>query len=587
MRRFLHWTIPVVLLLGIIHSAWAVPPRQENLFQLQLDELRNDMELLADRVFGGGSRPDNWLGTTDFTADNMLADLWVDNEILADAVFGAGVRPAGWIGATSRNAELVARNLRHDLEIAADEWLGEGQRPEEWVGGPVLTRCSRTVMNTVYLLGEFYGVRPETPTEVVDYCGALVGEIEDSLVDQALGAQIEGEVTEENAPSLILAVRGDLERLADEVLGLNNRPPGWIDNTDIDSPTLAFDILADMEVLADIVLGRDIRPEDWIGQLRESQVATFRNLRHDLELLADAALEAGRRPNGWQGDTPIFTCQPIDQYLVFLVERAYGYDLPPEEADNYCEQVNEGVNLLVENPPDPQVAEATDEPDTQFMAESRNAFAYLDPAALEYMGVLPWGVEFRAWYRNFGESTMMFVSGVDFAVFIDRRWTTMSEDAFARLPTLDGVQPLTFCDAGWCNGPAPTPTPTGGGPLVDIITANTPPAPLPTPIDGTPGQQQLQLVNWNYIRVNYLLQRPENNAVQVTLEICREPSQIACEPVVFVFNNATGQAVQPISTFNGLNVYELPYGYSTNFTIEGTNFYSEDLWLDDPALSSP
>ena len=64
------------------------------------------------------------------------------------------------------------------------------------------------------------------------------------------------------------------------------------------------------------------------------------------------------------------------------------------------------------------------------MAESRNAFAYDDSGATVYFGVLPWGTEFRAWYRNFGESTMMFVSGDEFAIFIDRRWTTMDEDTF-------------------------------------------------------------------------------------------------------------------------------------------------------------
>jgi hypothetical protein len=208
---------------------------------------------------------------------------------------------------------------------------------------------------------------------------------------------------------------------------------------------------------------------------------------------------------------------------------------------------------------------------------------------------MPGGTLFRAWYRNFGGSSMMFVSGEDFAVFIDRRWTDLDEDVFRRLPTTEGVRPLTFCDANWCNGPSPTPTPTGSGPLLEIIQANTPPAPIIAEV--TPGfVEEQSLVSWNNIRVNYLLQRPGvqcttsqtvAGCVQVSLEICIDPSQVVCEPVVSVLDAATGVAQPVVSQFNGLNVYELPYGYSTNFTIQASNFYSNDIWLNDPSLTEP
>ncbi len=583
----------LALLLGIILQITSVlmPVAQENIEQLELGQIRTDMETLADRVYGGGSRPEFWTGNLDTTSANMLADLWFDNEVLADAVFGSGTRPEEWIGATTNNARLVARNIRHDLELSADAWLGDGNRPDDWIGGVASYRCSRTLMNDLYVLDTVYNVRPTTSEAVVNYCASILIEIEESLIDQALGASAFSE-EEANAPSLILAVRGDLERLADELLGVNNRPPGWIDNTDINSPTLAEDIQIDMSVLADVVLGRDVRPPDWIGTVSESQLATFRTIRFDLELFADATLGEEVRPNGWQGNNPIFECNPALQYLIFLAESAFGYQAPApdtvSEDLDYCTVVRASVNDYVENPPVPEIVEgATEEPegDERFVAESRNAFAYLDVAATEYMGVLPWGIEFRAWYRNFNESNMMFVSGVDFALFIDRRWTTLPESTFATLPTLDGVRPLTFCDADWCNGPAPTPTPTGSGPLLEIINANTPPAPIPTgQAEGTPETGAQTPVSWNYIRVNYLLQRSEINAWQVALEICREPSQVVCEPVLSIFDNTTGQFVPIISTFNGLNVFELPYGYSTNYTIEGANFISQDIWLNDPSL---
>jgi hypothetical protein len=583
----------LLLLVGVALQVTGnlAPAAQENIEQLELGQIRTDMEILADRVFGGGSRPDFWTGNLDTTSPNMLADLWFDNEVLADAVFGSGTRPDGWIGATTNNPRLVARNIRHDLELSADAWLGAGSRPGDWVGGVPAYRCSRTVMNSLYILDFFYNTRPTTSEAVVDYCESVIIEIEEDLIDQALGAgALDAEET--NVPSLTLAVRGDLERLADELLGVNNRPPGWIDNTDINSPNLANDIQVDMSVLADVILGRGVRPPEWIGTLRESQLATFRSLRFDLELLADATLGEDVRPASWQGDDPIFACNPTVQYLVFLAEASLGYEIlaPETVSGDYCETLRTSVNDFVENPPLPEIVEGTEEPegDQRYIAESRNAFAYLDVAATEYMGVLPWGVEFRAWYRNFNESNMMFVSGSDFALFIDRRWTTMPESTFATLPTLDGVRPLTFCDANWCNGPAPTPTPTGSGPLLEIITANTPPAPIPTsPAEGTPETGAKVPVSWNYIRVNYLLQRSEINAWQVALEICRDPNQVVCEPVLSVFDNSTGQFVPIVSTFSGLNVFELPYGYSTNYTIEGANYISQDIWLNDPSLQSP
>jgi hypothetical protein len=202
-------------------------------------------------------------------------------------------------------------------------------------------------------------------------------------------------------------------------------------------------------------------------------------------------------------------------------------------------------------------------------------------AALQYMGVMPWDTEFRAWYRNFNESNMMFVSGENFALFIDRRFTTMEEEVFRTLPTLEGRKPLTFCDAGWCNGPGPTPTPTGSGPIIAIFEAATPPATVsPEQLE----EQGKRLVSWNNIRVGYLLDRPETRSVQVTLEICSDPNQIACEPVIRVYNNGTGIDLPVIQTFNGLNVYELLYGYSTNLIIEGTTLFSRDVFISDPTF---
>ena len=582
MKRTSRWLIPLVTLLLMVGWVMSSSLAQANLFQAFIQDVRNDMELLANRVFAG-TRPEAWTGNAVLDSPTVVADLWFDNELLADAVYGAGNRPQDWIGATSANAEIVTRNIRHDLEIAASQFLGVSIRPDGWIGAPPLFGCSRTTQNIILLLNTQFTIQLPDIEGVIDYCGTLETDIDNIYIPEILGV---GDVAPpQDVQGLIWGVRGDLERLANETQGLDNRPSGWIGNTNIDSPDLAPDLFSDLGRLADAILGNGNRPEGWSGLITESLTVSHRNLRSDLELLADATpnLGIGVRPSGWEGADPLILCSTNTQNLLVLLRQAFNYELDPAltaETANYCQLVTQIANDFTENPP----IEVVEAQDTRFVYEAANAFSYLDAAATQFMGPMPFGVEFRAWYRNFGGSSMMFVSGADFAVYIDRRWTTMPQEVFDTLPTLDGVIPLTFCDAVWCNGPRPTPTPTGRGPLADIINAATPPATIdPNAVQG----EGKQLVSWNHIRINYLLQRPEVGAAQVTLEICSDVSQINCEPVVNVFNNAVGTNVPVVSQFNGLNVYELPYGYSTNFVVEGLTLFSTDIWLSDPALLTP
>ena len=583
MRRLTCLIIGIIIVVGTVI---ADSPQQSNIFQAFLLDVRLDLELLADRVFGG-VRPDTWSGNADFTTQSFVADLWFDNEQVADAIFGEGIRPQEWIGATTRNPELISRNIRHDLEVNADNFLSPDNRPEGWIGAAPVYRCSRTLQNILYTLAIGFSIRPNTPDEVLDYCGAVSAEIEDELVPSIQGSNLEAT----DFQGLIWSVRGDLERLADETQGLGNRPPSWIGNTDLNSPDLTADTLSDMERLADTLLGQGVRPEGWNGTISSSISVSYRNLRQDLELLADAAPNIGEgvRPNGWQGTDTLVRCSADVQNLVLVLQQAYNFAIEDTIvfSAGFCTLVEAQANNFAENPP---VDLNIPEDDTGKTYESVYAFAYQDHAALEYMGIMPAGIKFRPWARNFSGSTMMVVSGDNFVLFVDRRWTTMPQEAFDRLPTLleeNGVLriPDTFCDAPWCNGPAPTPTPTGGGPLFDIVNDVTPPATLAA--GGSTGGTGKTQVSWNNIRVNYLLQRTDVGVAQVTLEICNDVNQLSCEPVFSIFDNNTGIAVSAISQFNGLNVYELPYGYSTNFLLESFSLFSNDIWLNDPTLLTP
>ncbi len=577
MKRFSLVMLIAVAALAAALGAVRAGPLAQDAAGVFLANARADLELLADAALGPGQRPDGWVGSADPNAPNASADLWFDTELLATALYSPQERPPGWIGATTARPDILVRNVRHDLELLADKQFG-AVRPPEWRGGPALNRCDRTVQNAVAMLVAATGAAISTPAGTPNFCQAVAAEVSDVQANRALA---------EN-PTLLaeltLAVRGDLERLADETLGLFTRPVGYRRNVDQASPTFNPDLFLDLELLADETLGRGERPPAWIGVIANDPVLFQRNTRHDLELLADQTLGPDVRPRGWQNADPLARCTPVVQNLVLFVEQAFAISPDLVAGADYCARAEAEANRIAENPP---VLDVVEEERGRFLAESEFAFAYLDAAATQYMGIMPGGTRFRAWYRNFvspdseSQSRMMFVSGEDFAVFVDRRWTTLPEEEFFSLPTLDGVRPLTFCDAGWCNGPAPTPTPTGSGPLELLLLQTTPAA--PPPIDGEIGGQRTQ-VSWNHIRVTYLQDNPQTRTAQVTLEICNETAQITCEPVIRVFDNALGAAKPVLSQFNGLNVFEFPYGYNTNLLIEGATLVSPDVWISDPTI---
>ncbi len=576
MRRYLIFAL---LLCLIATSISAAPIEQSNPFEQQVFDARADIEVLADAVLGSGIRPQAWTGNLELTSATMVSDVWYDNEQLADAVFGPGVRPPTWIGATVASAEVIVRNVRHDLELSADSFFGVGERPAEWRGTSGITRCSRTLQNTLVILDRFYGIRPTTPESALNYCLAVQAEIEDQLSNIVFGTpDANGNLP--NPIELLGAVRGDLERLADELLGLNTRPQGYSGDRNVQSATFIGDLVLDMGRLADDQLGAGNRPPGWIGATTNAPTTSYLNLRFDLELLADATLGINRRPTGWQGVNPYERCHPLLRSLTFLVEQSYQItltELDPNALD-YCAQLEEATNSIVENPP---VLDIVEEAVERWTASSNYAFSYLDVAATQYMGIMPGGIQFRAVYRNFGESNMMFVSGADFAVYVDWRFTTLPETSFRSLPALD-TQPIAYCDAGWCNGPGPTPTPTGFGPLVGVLIETTPVA---TPNIGEMAASK-QLVSWNYVRVTYIFDNLQARTAQVALEICAQAAQTAtaCEPVTSVFDNSVGAAKPVISQYNGLNVYEFRYGYTTNLVIEGETRYSNDVWISDPTI---
>jgi hypothetical protein len=567
-----------VFMMALAGYVWAAPARQISNIDSFVTNLRSDMEQLASAIFGGPTRPTGWIASISTSSPTYVSDLWFNNELLATELFGSEERPDNWIGVTAPNAGILLRNVRHDLEVAADAQFGRNTRPDVWLGADAIFRCDRALQNVVTLLGRAYDAEFQTLPSAVDYCRAVAIEAEEIVIQELLDSpDFQAQI-----PNLILAVRGDLERLADERLGLDQRPEGYFRNVDVNSPSFVSDLYLDLEALATTLLGSTERPEGWLGTVTQTLAVSYRNLRHDVELLADETLGVGTRPRGWQGTDKLATCNPSIQDLVLLAEREYAFSNTVDPtAVNYCEQVNNAASLLVETPPEDVVSDL-DGVEQRLLAESNFAFSYLDVSATQYMGIMPGGTRFRAWYRQFGESNMMFVSGDDFALFVDQRFTTLPLEVFDTLPTLEGVRPLTFCDANWCNGPGPTPTSTGSA-LALLLTT-----PLPTLAAGTEGEvveiEDKTQVSWNNIRVTYLADNAAARTAQVTLEICQDSAQTVCEPVLRVVDNATGAPKPVLSQSSGLNVFEFQYGYTSNLQIVGATLFSPDVWISDPTI---
>lgn len=586
MRQHLHqykwlWFCTVLLALPLTLAigarAIAAPnaqftdPLHETIF-----DTRADLELLAEQVFGI-SRPVGWTGNVSVETPSVTADLWVDNENLANEVFGADIRPDGWIGATVASAEILVRNVRHDLEMTANEVLSGTNRPTEWRGSPVpYVVCNRTLQNLLFVMNRFYSVTPTTPQSALNYCRTIEAEVEEELISIVFS------VSSAPTSQLLIATRADLDRLVDNIL--STRPQGYIGEGDRASTAYTADILLDLETFANATVGAGVRPPGWAATIPNSPELAYLALRRNLELLADTTIGVGTRPPEWQGSNALDRCEPTMRNLTILTQFNYPQFLIDQidvNAPDYCAQVFNAVNSFVENPPVLDVAEQEAEIQ-RFTTESNYAFTYLDVGATLYMGIMPPEIPFRAVYRNYGESTMMFVSGANFAVYVDRRYTDLPETTFRALPAFNGAEPVAFCDAYWCSGPGPTPTPTGSSPLLQVLFDTTPVAP--------PSQQELQttkqLVSWNYIRVTYITDDAATQTAQVTLEICPAPAadNVTCEAVVSVFDNSVGTQKQPISQFNGLNVYDFRYGYTQNIVIEATTRYANDLWISDPTI---
>jgi len=261
---------------------------------------------------------------------------------------------------------------------------------------------------------------------------------------------------EPNALALLTDARNDLDILASQNMG-GDRPVGWTGSKDITNIQLPILIRLDLELLAGQLMGPDQRPAGWFGAVPSTAYAIARDIRHDLELLADQFNPPNVRPPGWKGSDPVIRCDRSVQTLVFVLERTAGYKLTIDpltqdfcrmaelQATSYAE-----ANLLP-NAKAPKGSTSQVASNGAIQISSPYAVAFLDRFGRRPTGSIPVGEPITPIARSYTQfSKMMLVRGNGFEVFIDFSASTVSENQFAALPDVNSVGMQTTCTVSWC-----------------------------------------------------------------------------------------------------------------------------------------
>jgi hypothetical protein len=392
--------------------------------------------------------------------------------------------------------------------------------------------------------------------------------------------------------TILINARTDLEILANQQLG-SQRPDGWSGSLDVNNPQLAILIRLDLELLMARLVGLDNVPTGWFGAVPSTAYAIARDIRHDLELLTDVVLAPNVRPPGWAGGDPLMRCDRSTQNLVQLLARSGLYTpsvLPI--APNYCQQVALQVSQftevnLLERQSIPALAPASANPASADSAAAASAapasgsaattrdstgLAYLDRYATQRVGAIPPNVPFEPVARSYTQfSNMTLVRGANFEVFVDYKTTTISDDAFRRLPDVNTAGANTFCQADWCT---PVQQIAGMGSGGSRST-------------GSGGMQGKTLVNAGTNMIIYYDGEDQGGMTRVRMELCDKPTssgQAVCEPVTEVIL-PDGTSAPILATINGLPQFYVPYQYTTT-SARSRRYYTADLWINPPEARS-
>lgn len=587
-RAITFLVVLTVLMVGAVGVGLARPLAQDEVSTLLL-VARMDLETLANERLGDGYRPALWTNAVDTNSPSFAVDLRLDLETLAGTLASPDTRPDGWFGAVRGMEWTQARDIRHDLELLADQQFGADARPALWIGGDPLMRCERSVQTVAYwFLRTNVAYTLPNVQSGAEYC---------SLVAQqnALFADI---LIESAEPAGDL--RADLNALSRIVFRENVFPIGWTDGKD------NISVRQDMELLraAASQVGQPIDDATWFGEATYGSDWEYsRANRHDLELLADAKVGLGQRPDGWSAFEPLVRCAIDVQEFALLMQTETGLTATTPATDpDYCSlvvteysrYVEDQVSTTVQTPPTPVpvvnengavvVGDAAADNAAvianvgNIAAQTLNPMAYLDRGARIPVGTITRGTAFTALARNSApDSTMMYVSGLGFNVWISAEYTSLSPNEYVSLPYAENVEyqlPQLLCFATWCTDLVRFGEPMGGVIGYDgLVTSGYGSV-------GSPGSN-LQQLDYAHVRLLFNQHDTPNNEAELRIEICSSTENYNdCEPVLRLYEN--GALVQPIRVENGYPVWRLHYDLHDPSRLESRRYFVNGLWVSRP-----
>ncbi|MCB9450479.1 MAG: hypothetical protein H6672_03520 [Anaerolineaceae bacterium] len=387
---------------------------------------------------------------------------------------------------------------------------------------------------------------------------------------------------------LLINARTDLELLANGVMG-TGRPLGWSGGLDINDPQLALLIRLDLELLAGQVLGMNERPAGWFGAVPSTPEAIARDIRHDLELLADTVNSLGVRPPGWAGADALMRCSRGVQTLVNLLERGGVFALNVDvNAPDFCQRAEVQASVFAETNllRLPQTSSATSAAGLstgqggaivqpgQIQVSTGYTVAFLNRYGTEQVGVIPLNTRLTPIARSFAEfSRMTLVEGDGFRVFVDYRTTSLADVDFAVLPDINDMSVETFCEAEWCRAVVLT----SGNPAARRSTTSS-----RSTGTGPGGRVYVPVENL----ITYYDGQDANGTTVARFQLCGQPTSAAsmtCEPVTEVVA-PDGSLLASVGSVNGIPQFRVPYGYTTT-SPRSKSYYMVDMWIAQPGES--
>lgn len=582
MRAITIFALVAVLLGSFSGVGHARPLAQDEVSTLLL-VARMDLETLANERLGDGYRPVIWSNSIDVNSPSFAVDLRLDLETLAGTLASPDTRPAGWFGAVPGMLWTQARDVRHDLELLADQQFGPGARPALWIGGEPLMRCERDIQTVAYWFLRTNAAYTLPNTQAgEEYCGLV-----------AQQNQLFADILIENAEPAG-DVRADLNALSRVVFRENVFPIGWTDGKDNVS------VRQDLELLkaAASQVGQPVDEANWFGETAfGADWEASRAIRHDLELLADAKVAVGQRPEGWSAFEPLVRCSLEDQEFALLMQAETGYVATTPGSDpDYCGQVvleysrfvEDQVSTTIQTPPVSAPAEGAGAADAgggggevianvgNIAARAYNPIAYLDRGARIRVGVIPRGTAFTALARNSApDSSMAYVSGLGFNVWISVKFTDLQDNEYASLPYAENVEyqlPQLLCFANFCTDLVRFGDPLGGVIGYDGL--------ISTGRVGAPGSN-LQQLDYAHVRLLFNQHDTPNNEAELRIEVCPNLDNFTgCEPVLRLVEN--GVVTQPVRVENGYPVWRLRYELHDPARLESRNYAVNGLWVSRP-----